>query len=89
MGHSRNSENCRYIRTERGNSFLRRNEKKNIQELSCMPQVDAIPRQWRALLKLEMYCPSRKHREQNEWFKYTLNIGGMDIRTDKITNKLV
>ena len=36
-----------------------------------------------------MYCPSRKIREQNEWFKYTLNIGGMDIRTDKITNKLV
>ena len=30
-----------------------------------------------------------KYREQNEWFKYTLNIGGMDIRTDKITNKLV
>ena len=36
-----------------------------------------------------MYCPSRKNTEQNEWFKYTLNIGGMDIRTDKITNKLV
>ena len=54
-----------------------------------MALVDAIPRQWRALLKLEMYCPSRKNREQNEWFTYTLNIGGMDIRTDKITNKLV
>ena len=54
-----------------------------------MSLVDAIPRHWRALRESEMYCPNRRNREQNEWFKYTLNIGGMDIRTDKITKKLV
>ena len=50
--------------------------------------VDAIPRDWKIILKSETDNPISRTATPEENVDYTLNTGGRTLKTDKLTNKL-
>ena len=61
----------------------------NVDDWSYISLIDAIPRDWKIILKSETDNPTSRAATLEENVDYTLNIGGRTLKTEKLTNKLI
>ena len=61
----------------------------NVDDWSYISLIDAIPRDWKTILKSETDNPVSRAAALEENVDYTLNIGGRTLKTEKLTNKLI
>ena len=61
----------------------------NVDDWSYISLIDAIPRDWKTILKSETDNPVSRAATLEENVDYPLNIGGRTLKTEKLTNKLI
>ena len=60
-----------------------------VDDWSYLSLVDAIPRDWKTILKSQTDSRISRAATLEENIDYTLNIEGRTLKTDKLTNKLI
>ena len=61
----------------------------NVDDWSYISLVDAIPRDWKIILKSETDNRINRTATLEENIDYTINIGERTLKIDKLTNKLI